>query len=313
MKLIVPQGALALDPTKLKRKQLADDLKNGKPLKLGETGNVTGQEQTKLVTQDGKLALDPTKLKRKQLAEDLKNGKPLKLGETGNVTGQEQTKLVTQDGKLALDPTKLKRKQLAEDLKNGKPLKLGETGNVTGQEQTKLVTQDGKLAAQWYENDPSLLREEKEAMAHFFPYFRLYKYDDPSSQWHGCLYWRGILRPGVYDNTSWDVMAIYHRNHPNARMGGSVAVYLIDPSIEDVRDALELPGGQYPHHLINDGEGGKYLCTTRATDMSNGYSVGSAVTSAAQTLSWAVKWLTAFELVCTGDLDFNLFNRPDGI
>lgn len=313
MTLIIPNGRLALDPTKLKRKQLAEDLKNGKPLKLGETGNVTGQEQTKLITQKGKLALDPTKLKRKQLAEDLKNGKPLKLGETGNVTGQEQTKLVTQEGKLALDPTKLKRKQLAEDLKNGRPLKLGESGDVTGKEQTKLVTQAGKLAAQWYDNDPALLQEEKSAMAHFFPYFRLYKYSDPSSRWNNCLYWRGTLRPGVYDNTEWDVMAIYHPNHPQAQMGGSVAVYLIDPSIEDVRNALELPGGQYPHHLINDGEGGKYLCTTRAEDMSNGYGVGTAVTSAAQTLSWAVKWLTAFELVCTGDLDFNLFNRKDGI
>ena len=267
----------------------------------------------KLVIPQGRLALDPTKLKRKQLAEDLRKGKPLKLGETGDVTGKEQTKLVTQEGKLALDPTKLKRKQLAEDLRKGKPLKLGETGDVTGKEQTKLVTQEGKLAAQWYDNDPSLLRDEKEAMAHFFPYFRLYKFDDPSSRWHNCLYWRGYLRPGVYDNTAWDVMAIYHPNHPNARMGGSVAVYLIDPSIEDVRDALELPGGQYPHHLINDGEGGKYLCTTRAGDMSNGYGAGAHVTSAAQTLSWAVKWLTAFELVCTGDLDFNTFNRPDGI
>lgn len=309
MKLVIPHGCLALDPTKLKRKQLADDLKKGKPLKLGETGDVTGQEQTKLVTQEGKLALDPTKLKRKQLADDLKKGKPLKLGETGNVTGQEQTKLVTQEGKLALDPTRLKRKQLADDLKKGKPLKLGETGDVTGQEQTKLVTQEGKLAAQWYDNDSALLQGEKEAMAQCFPYFRLYKMNDPSSRWHNCLYWRGILRPGIYDNTEWDVMAIYHPNHPNARMGGSVAVYLIDPSIEDVRNALELPGGQYPHHLINDGEGGKYLCTTRAEDMSNGY----AVTTAAQTLSWAVKWLTAFELVCTGDLDFYTFNKPDGI
>jgi hypothetical protein len=259
----------------------------------------------KLKIPQGSLALDPTKLKRKQLAEDLKKGKPLKLGETGNVTGQEQTKLVTQEGKLALDPTKLKRKQLAEDLKKGKPLKLGETGNVTGQEQTKLVTQEGKLASQWYENDPDLLQGEKDAMEQCFPYFRLYKMNDSTSQWHNCLYWRGILRPGIYDNTEWDVMAIYHPNHPYARMGGSVAVYLIDPSIEDVRNVL----GEYPHHLINDGEGGRYLCTTRAEDMSNGY----AITTAAQTLSWAVKWLTAFELVCTGDLEFAIFNRPDGI
>lgn len=267
----------------------------------------------KLTVPSGRLALDPSKLKRKQLADDLQKGRPIKLSETGNVTGEEQAKLVTQHGKLALDPSKLKRKQLADDLKKGKPLKLGETGNVTGEEQTRLITQEGKLAAQWYENDPALLADEKEVMADFFPRFTLHRLNDSSSRWNNCLYWRGTLRPGILEDTAWDVMAIYHPNHPQAMMGGSVAVYLIDPSIEDVRNTLELPGGAYPHHLINDGEGGRYLCTTRAEDMSNGVNAGAAVTSAAQTLSWAVKWLTAFELVCTGDLEFEIFNRPDGI
>ena len=100
-RLVIPVGQLALDPTKLKRQKLADDLKAGRPLQLSSSGNVTGQEQTKLVTQQGKLALDPTKLKRQKLADDLKAGRPLQLSSSGNVTGQEQTKLVTQQGKLA--------------------------------------------------------------------------------------------------------------------------------------------------------------------------------------------------------------------
>lgn len=259
----------------------------------------------------GRLALDPAKLKRQKLANDLKAGRPLELGSSGNVTGQEQTKLVTQQGKLALDPAKLKRHKLANDLKAGRPLELGSSGNVTGQEQTKLVTQQGKLAAQWYVNDPELFADEKEAMRKCFPQFQLQKIDDSSSKLHNCLCWVGTLKPGILEDTEWEVMAVYRPNHPTPCMGGSVCVYLLDPPIENVHDAL----GYWPHHLINDGEGGKYLCTTRAEDMSYGTSVagGYAITTAVQTLTWAVKWLSALELVMTGDLDENLFNQPDGI
>ena len=36
-------------------------------------------------------------------------------------------------------------------------------------------------------------------------------------------------------------------------------------------------------------------------------------TTAVQTLTWAVKWLTALELVMTGDLSKELFNKSEGI
>ena len=266
---------------------------------------IYSQVQQPLNIPVGRLAIDPAKLKRKQLAEDLRAGKPLKLGQSGDVTGKEQTQLVTQKGKLAIDPAKLKRKQLAEDLRAGKPLKLGQSGDVTGKEQTQLVTQKGKLAAQWYDYDKELLEDEISAMNECFPQFRLEKIEDPSSRWNNCLCWVGTLKPGIFEDTEWEVMAIYTPNHPQARMGGSVCVYLLDPTIENVKEVL----GYYPHHLIPDQEGGKYLCTTRAEDMSN----GDYVTSAVQTLTWAVKWLTAFELVCTGDLSEDLFNAPVGI
>lgn len=263
------------------------------------------KDVNRLVIPAGCLALDPSKLKRQKLADDLKKGRPLKLGSSGNVTGQEQTKLVTQEGKLALDPSKLKRQKLADDLKKGRPLKLGSSGNVTGQEQTKLVTQEGKLAVQWYEADTELYQDEREAMCDFFPQFELQKINDSSSRWNNCLCWVGALKPGVLEDVEWEVMAVYRPNHPTPIMGGSVCVYLLDPTIDKVYEAL----GYWPHHLIKDGEGGKYLCTTRSEDISN----GTYVTSAVQTLTWAVKWLTALELVMTGDLDENLFNQPDGI
>ena len=57
------------------------------------------------------------------------------------------------------------------------------------------------------------------------------------------------------------------------------------------------------------------MCTTRAEDMSANKIEGNYAytTTAVQTLTWAVKWLTALELVMTGDLDPNLFQQPDGI
>lgn len=255
----------------------------------------------RIVVPAGRLALDPDKLKIKKVAQDLKDGKPLQLGNNGDVTGKEQTKLVTQPGKLALDPDKLKIKKVAQDLKDGKPLQLGNNGDVTGKDQTKLVTQPGKLAAQWYERDPQMLEDEKDLMQQSpFSHFELYRIEDNK------LCWIGNLRPGVMKDVEWEVMAVYPENYPTPNMGGSVRVYLRKPTVQDVHDAL----GYWPHHLINDGEGGKYLCTTRKEDLvyrADSYS--TAVT----TLGLAAKWLTALELVMVGELDENTFNQPDGI
>ena len=264
-----------------------------------------------LFIQKGQLAVDVSKLKRKKIADDLASGKPLHIGASGDVTGKEQTELMTQKGKLAIDVSKLKRKKIADDLASGKPLHIGASGDVTGKEQTELMTQKGKLAAQWYVLDPELYEAECQAMKHFFPQFELQRIDDSSSRWYNCLCWVGELAPGILQGQSWEVMAVYQPNHPTPCMGGSVCVYLLDPTMEQVDAAL----GFRPHHAINDGEGGRYLCTTRAEDMSNNRIIGdnAYTTTAVQTLTWAVKWLTALELVMTGDLDPNLFQKTDGI
>ena len=173
------------------------------------------------------------------------------------------------------------------------------------------MTQKGKLASQWYTLDPELYEAECQAMKRFFPQFELQRIDDSSSRWHNCLCWVGELAPGILPEQSWQVMAVYQPNHPTPCMGGSVCVYLLDPTMEQVDEAL----GFQPHHAINDREGGRYLCTTRAEDMSANKIEGNYAytTTAVQTLTWAVKWLTALELVMTGDLDPNLFQQPDGI
>lgn len=223
---------------------------------------------------------------------------------TGNAISKVQTKIVAKQGKLAFNPSKLKRKELAEKIRNGQEIELGQSGNAMGEEQTKIVAKQGKLASQWYETDQNLLRAEIEAMNEVFPQFELQKVNDISSRWHNCLAWVGTLRPGILEDAAWQVMAIYDPNHPISRMGGSVCVYLIDPSIDDVIAAL----GKRPYHLINDGEGGVYLCTARAGDISSGNRAGEHVTSAVNTLTWACKWLMAVELVCTGDMTMAEFD-----
>ena len=257
-----------------------------------------------LIVASGRMAFDPSKLKRKELAEKIKKGQKIELGKSGNAMGEEQTKIVAKEGKLAFDPSKLKRKELAEKIKKGQKIELGKSGNAMGEEQTKIVAKEGKLAAQWYENDPTLLDDEMEAMHEIFPQFELQQVDDPSSRWHNCFAWVGSLRPGILEDTAWQVMAIYHHNHPVAQMGGSVCIYLVDPTIEDVTSAL----GKRPFHLINDGEGGQYLCTARQGDISAGNNYGDHVTSAVNTLTWACKWLMAVELVCTGDMTMQEFD-----
>lgn len=240
---------------------------------------------------------------RRQLAEKLRRGETIEVGNDGDVTGRTGgNKLVVQEGKLA-DAASEIRKQLAEKLRRGETIEVGNDGDVTGRTGgNKLVVQEGKLAVrQWYEIDPQRLADEKEAMRRFFPRFTLHTKND------GRLYWHGTLRLNVLPNGwPWEIAAIYNNDHPHPVMGGSVRVVLLNPDINMVINAL----GWRPHHLLSSTEDGTYLCTTRAQDISYGTRYE---TTAVQTISWAVKWLTALELVLSGDMSKELFNSPTGI
>jgi|GEM_PF-6626336 len=152
---------------------------------------------------------------------------------------------------------------------------------------------------QWYEKDPSLLVAEKAAMAKAFPNFVLEQIGD------GRLAWTGTLTPGIWKGfwaeendlsarQTWEVMAIYEHNHPHQQMGSSVKVFLLYPTIETVIEQI----GWTPRYLLYDPiSKQKYLCMAQAEDVE----IGETTTSAATVLIWALKWLTAFELVMTGD------------
>lgn len=219
-------------------------------------------------------------------------------------------KIFIPKGRLAEDDAVLKKAQreaLKKRLVEGKTIKLKQNGSVTDEKgaDSSIIAPPGKLAAsQWYEREPELLEMEKVAMNKAFPGFTLDRLDD------GRLYWIGDLTPGVYETKfgqrlTYTVMAVYNNNHPQQVMGSSVRVYPVSPTIDELINLC----GFRPFHLLRDSVDNLYLCTNEADNVQT----GTTVTSAASVLGWAVKWFLAYELVLTGDLPKETFNRHGGI
>lgn len=268
---------------------------------------------------------DDMKKKREELRKRLLNSEPISIGKDGKLgTNTTNGDAVIPDGKLAddlddalrsqrqaaqqqnssADPMAQKREELRRRLMNGDPIPLKKGGGVASgnDRDVSISVPQGKLAnlLQWYERDPMLLEAEKAAMARDFPQFSLIKLGD------GRLAWVGDVKLNVMGNNSWRLMAVYQANHPVQQMGSSVCVYLVEPRIEDLIEQL----GWRPHHLLRDSNNRDYLCTTEA-----GFVKASKTqsTSANTVLRWAIKWLLCFELVLTGDMTTEEFDKPHGI
>ena len=267
----------------------------------------------KIFIPKGRLAEDDAalKAKREALKKKLLEGGKITLKNNGSVTDDKcaDSTISIPKGKLAEDDAalKAKREALKKKLLEGGKITLKNNGSVTddkGADSTISIPK-GKLAAnQWYERDPELLEMEKIAMAKAFPNFTLDKLDD------GRLYWIGELTPGIYETKfnerlTYTVMAVYNNNHPQQVMGSSVRVYPVLPDVEDLINRC----GFRPFHLLRDSSENLYLCTNEADNVLT----GATVTSAASVLGWAVKWLMSYELVLTGDLPKETFNRHGGI
>ena len=263
---------------------------------------------------NGRFAADDDaalKAKREALKKKLLEGGKITLKKDGSVTDEkgEDSTISIPKGKLAADDDaalKAKREALKKKLLEGGRITLKKDGSVTDEkeEDSTISIPKGKLAAQWYENDPALLEAEKAAMHRCFPGFTLDKLED------GRLYWIGELSPGIYETKfrrkmTYTVMAVYNNNHPQQVMGSSVRIY---PVLPDVDDLIKMCGFR-PYHLLRDSRDNLYLCTNEA----NNVATGSTITSAASVLAWAVKWLSCFELVLTGDLSKDKFNEHNGV
>ncbi len=316
----IPSGKLAAEDDaalKAKREALKKKLLEGGKVTLKKDGSVTDDkgEDSTISIPKGKLAVEDDaalKAKREALKKKLLEGGKVTLKKDGSVTDDkgEDSIISIPIGKLAADDDltlRLQREALKKRLMEGGRVVVSGTGSVTkdGKEgEAKLTIPPGKLAVQWYEKDPALLEAEKAAMHKCFPGFSLDKLDD------GRLYWIGELTPGIYETKfhrkqSYIVMAVYNNNHPQQIMGSSVRIY---PILPDVDDLIQMCGFR-PYHLLRDSSDNLYLCTNEAENVST----GKTTTSAASVLAWAVKWLSCFELVLTGDLEKEKFNQHGGV
>ncbi len=249
------------------------------------------------------------KARREAIKRKLLQGGKITLKRNGSVTdaNSPDSTITIPKGKLADDAMlKAKREALKKKLLEGGKITLRSNGSVTGNgsSDSTITIPKGKLAAQWYEKDPELLEMEKAAMHRCFEGFKLEKLDD------GRLYWIGELTPGIYETKfgerlTYTVMAVYNNNHPEQIMGSSVRIYPILPDVDDLIDRA----GFRPYHLLRDSNNNSYLCTNEAGNVST----GSTITTAASVMAWAVKWLSCYELVLTGDLSKEQFNQHGGV
>jgi hypothetical protein len=195
---------------------------------------------------------------------------------------------------------KEKRRKIKEALLNNQQIKVTPQGNLTTSPQDPgIVVPEGKLASfYWYESDPDLYRAELEAMRTYFPSFRLEKESD------GRLSWIGPVTPGLIGRPfrTYTLQAVYDHSHPsNSTYGGSVKVYSVDPDLEEIAQGERIP------HTLRDSEHELYICTARKEDVKAGRTAGSIVTTAAVAVTWAVKWLSVFELWLNGAVSYEDF------
>ena len=206
-----------------------------------------------------------------------------------------QGNLSTQDDEAAA----ARRRELRRKLMEGQEVKVTPNGNLKAagdsQNEEGIVVPEGKLASfYWYEREKNLLKMEKKAMGRYFPQFQMDKLPDRR------LYWYGQLSTDLRPKGRWFLQAIYDNNHPhNNTYGGSVKVYAVEPDLEDLQNRL----GESIPHLLRDSGGNVYMCTARKEDVAS----GDMVTTAASSLSWAAKWIAAFEMWMAGDLSTRQF------
>ena len=188
------------------------------------------------------------------------------------------------------------REEIKRRLLRGEQVQVNKEGGLqtpTSSGQAGIQVPPGKLAHfYWYQRDPELFAAEKEAMAQFFPEFALHLGPD------GRYSWIGTVTPGLLANgrRAYLLQLVYEHNHPNnSTYGGSIRVYPMEPTLE------ELAGGKTLPHTLEDSAGVGYLCTARRED----FKAGQVVTTAASALSWAVKWLAAVELWLEGEIPFS--------
>jgi len=150
---------------------------------------------------------------------------------------------------------------------------------------------DNDFAAQWYEANRDLYDFEVREMKKDFPNANLGVLKDDR------LYW-DITLDKITDLSgkkhSWWLRFIYDSDHPhNKTYGGSIKVYPMQPSYEDLVSMASRAGRGGVPHIYQDAYGNKVICTAPESQVVvNTSSNLTALTSVSWTASWATHFLS---------------------
>ncbi len=205
------------------------------------------------------------------------------------------------DQDTAEDAAARRRRQVRDQMMRGEDVYVTPAGQVTDKDhassESAIKVPPGKLAAgfYWYQRDPELYRGEREAMQRHFSQFQMETLSD------GRLAWNGLVRPdNLRPGAKWYLQAVYENNHPsNNTYGGSIKVYSVEPDLDEISREI----GGIPH-VLRDSRGHVYICTSRPEDFQASHQRSS---TAAVAISWAVKWISVFELWMAGDVTTSQF------
>ena len=201
------------------------------------------------------------------------------------------------------DRTVAYQQKVKEDMLAGKPVKMI-NGTIVPADAQNMdmgpdIPRERLYVSQWYETDKALLEGETKVMSFHFPNFQLVQLPDKR------LAWQGVIAPNLATGRKWEILAVYNHNHPAQDIGSSVKVFLVNPTLDEVCQRL----GFTPHHLFRSEQDGLYLCTIDSTSVQT----GTRVTSAANNLLRAAKWLICAEFVMLGVMSRAEFDSPVGI
>jgi len=176
----------------------------------------------------------------------------------------------------------------------GKPLTVNQDGttgdrnSIRDPNATELKDGNKFASPQWYTEGRGIQQWEIEhaEMLRRYPSATLEVLKDDRLAWH-------IAFPGILDANGgkhlWQFMLIYDSDHPHNRdYGGSVKVYPIRPTYEEMVSMARNAGRSGVPHVLNDTYGHKRLCTApHAQVQANSVETVTAVTVAGWTASWA--------------------------
>ena len=143
----------------------------------------------------------------------------------------------------------------------------------------------------WIVRDTETFVDEKRLMSRFWPQFHLEVIESAEGHYNGATCWSGKLKPGIYEDTEWEILAIYlSAGNGDGDWNGAIAIYFLDPSAEQIVETL----GYQPTCMQVDADGTPILGNIRPIRLQN--------TSAAEAIWHAFRFCHTIEQMCVGML-----------